>query len=220
MRVMFCAQMDISPFIIQNLTRLIAMRGTTNRAVAEAAGLSHTVVRNIVMRRTHSPTILTLERIAKALDVTLGELLGVVEIAGDGIEVIGRVVAKAHIARFDGSHNNLPFRVRRPPQLKGLQISAVVVEGDCMETMYQAGHVLFFKHPSDGMIPPEDISKPCIVSDAKGGLSVRLLRPGNAPDRWHLIGLNQTSDPTWDADVEFASRILFVLPKDFVEIAK
>lgn len=212
--------MSINDLIGKNIARIIVMRETNNRAVADAAGLGPTSVRDIVTGKTISPTVLTLERIAKALDVTLGELLGVVEIAGDGIEVIGRVVAKAHIARFDGSHNNLPFRVRRPPQLKGLQISAVVVEGDCMETMYQAGHVLFFKHPSDGMIPPEDISKPCIVSDAKGGLSVRLLRPGNAPDRWHLIGLNQTSDPTWDADVEFASRILFVLPKDFVEIAK
>jgi len=68
--------MDQSQMIAERLERLIAERGTNNRAVAVAAGMSPTGVRDIILRKTKNPTVTNMMKIADVLGVSISEIVG------------------------------------------------------------------------------------------------------------------------------------------------
>jgi transcriptional regulator with XRE-family HTH domain len=66
--------MDIQRRLARNLVRLRGERGWSQEELADQAGLHRTYVSGIE-RRMRNPTILVIERLAKALKVKVGELL-------------------------------------------------------------------------------------------------------------------------------------------------
>lgn len=211
--------MDTGQKIAENLARLIEERGTNNRAVAEAAGLGHTAVRDIITRKVKSPTYVTLERLAAVLGVKVADIVSA-ETAPvrHAIAVAGRVGAGARVpledpfAKGDGH-----YHVACPSQLPPRGVVAVEVEGDSMMPMYQPGDVLFYSRATHEGILAEDIGKPCVVEDAEGHAWVKLVKRGTEPGLFHLISLNPGAETRHDMPIKWASRVRMVLPADLVE---
>ncbi|MCV6826024.1 MULTISPECIES: helix-turn-helix domain-containing protein [Halocynthiibacter] len=68
--------MDIDDLIVANLKRLILEKQTNTSALAKAAGMNHTAVRDILTRKAKSPKYATLVKLANALDVPVWEITG------------------------------------------------------------------------------------------------------------------------------------------------
>lgn len=66
--------MDVRRRLARNLVRLRGERGWSQEDLAEETGLHRTYVSGLE-RAVRNPTILVLERVAKALKVKAGELL-------------------------------------------------------------------------------------------------------------------------------------------------
>lgn len=66
--------MDVRQRLAVNMKRLRKERGWSQEALAAEAGLDRTYISGIE-RKVKNPTIIVAERIAKALDSSLGELL-------------------------------------------------------------------------------------------------------------------------------------------------
>jgi transcriptional regulator with XRE-family HTH domain len=66
----------MSGMIAANLRRLMGKRGWQQRDLAEAAGLSEASVCRILAGRQDNPTVQTLRALAKALNVSLVDLMG------------------------------------------------------------------------------------------------------------------------------------------------
>jgi transcriptional regulator with XRE-family HTH domain len=67
--------MDIRGRLARNLVRLREERGWSQEELADQADLHRTYVSGIE-RKVRNPTVLILERLAKALKVTASELIG------------------------------------------------------------------------------------------------------------------------------------------------
>ncbi len=66
--------MDIGDLIAKNLAEIIEAKGANPSAVAKAASLGHTYVRDIILRKTKSPTYTNLVKIADVLGVDVTEI--------------------------------------------------------------------------------------------------------------------------------------------------
>ncbi len=66
--------MEIDDLIAKNLANIVAAKKTNPSALAKAAGLGHTAVRDIIQRNVNSPTYATLLKIAKELGVDVTEI--------------------------------------------------------------------------------------------------------------------------------------------------
>lgn len=66
--------MDVRDRLAVNMKRLRKERGWSQEALADAAGLDRTYISG-VERVVKNPTISVVERVASALECTLGELL-------------------------------------------------------------------------------------------------------------------------------------------------
>lgn len=212
--------MDSGDKIAANLERIIEEKGTNNRAVAEAAGLGHTAVRDIITRRVKNPTYATLLRFAEVLGVDVADIIGLnITKSAGRIAIAGRVGAGARVPLVDAyEKGDGLFHVACPPQLAPRGIVAVEVEGDSMAPMYQPGHILFFTRANHEGVAEEDIGLPCIIEDADGMAWVKMLKRGSAPGLWNLISLNPAADSAWDKPIKWAARVRLALPKELVEI--
>lgn len=210
--------MESGDKIAANLERIIAEKGTNNRAVAEAAGLGHTAVRDIVTRKVQNPTYATLLRIASVLQVNVLEIIGLESGTNlPPISVAGRVGAGARVPLVDPyEKGDGLYHVACPPQLAGRHVVAVEVDGDSMAPMYQPGTVLFYSRPTHEGVPEEDIGLPCVIEDADGMAWVKLLKRGDERGLWNLISLNPSAESVWNKPVNWAARVLLALPADMV----
>lgn len=213
--------MDSGELIAKNLARIIADRGTNNRAVAEAAGLGHTAVRDIVNRKVKNPTYATLLKLADVLAVDISEVVGLnTANPARPVAVAGRVGAGARVPLSDAyEKGDGLYLVARPPQLAGQSVVAVEVDGDSMAPMYQPGHVLFFSRNTHEGVPEEDVGRPCVVEDANGMAWVKLVKRGTEPGRWNLVSLNPDAESVWDVPIKWAARVRLALPAELVERA-
>lgn len=66
--------MDVRQRLATNMKRLRKERGWSQEALADEAGLDRTYISGIE-RRVKNPTVTVVERVAKALKCTLGDLL-------------------------------------------------------------------------------------------------------------------------------------------------
>lgn len=66
--------MDIGDLIAKNLELLIERKGANPSAVAKAAGMGHTGVRDIITRKAKEPKYATLLKIAEVLEVDIHEI--------------------------------------------------------------------------------------------------------------------------------------------------
>lgn len=211
--------MDSGDKIAANLDRIIKDKGTNMRAVAEAAGLSHTAARDIITRKVRNPTYDTLLKLATVLAVDVAEIIGLNDKPKRPIAVAGRVGAGARVPLVDAfEKGDGLFQVACPPQLAPGGVVAVEVEGDSMAPMYQPGHVLFFTRANHEGVPEEDIGQPCVIEDETGHAWVKLLKRGSAPGLWNLISMNPSSESAWDQRIKWAARVKLALPTELVEV--
>lgn len=210
--------MDSGDKIAANLERIIEEKGTNNRAVAEAAGLGHTAVRDIILRKVRNPTFATLLRLSEVLSVDVAEIVGMPTQVKRPIAVAGRVGAGARVPLADAyEKGDGLFHVACPPQLPARGIVAVEVEGDSMAPMYQPGHILFFSRATHEGVADEDVGLPCVIEDEEGNAWVKLLKRGTAPGLWNLISMNPSAESVWDQRIKWAARVKLALPVELVE---
>lgn len=69
-----CCWMDVRQRLAVNMKRLRKERGWSQETLADEAGLDRTYISGIE-RQVKNPTVTVVERVAKALDSSLGELL-------------------------------------------------------------------------------------------------------------------------------------------------
>ena len=93
--------MDFGQVVADRISALIEQRGTNNRAVALAAGMSATGVRDIVTRKTKNPTLANLVKIAEALDVSTQEIIGDIPQDRPTVAIAGAVGAGAMVPVLD-----------------------------------------------------------------------------------------------------------------------
>lgn len=184
--------------------------GLTLEQLAEKAGISRSYLNELELG-AKTINAHRLEQVARALNVTTTDLI---EPEIMLVPIAGKVGAGSRVPLDDATEDGGLYRVRRPSQLAGMNVSAVEVVGDSMAPMYQPGHILFFSRNTDTGIPTEDLGMPCVVADEKGMAWVKQVTRGSEPGLFHLISLNRNAESVWDQRIIWAARVLLALPSE------
>ena len=207
--------MDSGQMIAENIDRLIKRQGSNNRAVAMAAGMSPTGVRDIITRKTKNPTFSSLLKIAEVLGVDVNEI-----VSGTAprptIALAGKVGAGAKIPLVDAYTKGDGPQVECPEGISPHGIVAVEVSGDSMEPIYSDGDVLFYTRHTHENVPSEAVGRRSVCEDADGNVWVKQVKRGDQPDRFHLISLNPGAQTMWNVALVWASPIRLHWPQELV----
>lgn len=210
--------MDTGQMIADRIEQLVQARGTNPRAVALAAGMSPTGVRDIITRKTKNPTFANLLKIAEVLDVDVSAIVGGAAPERPAVAVAGKVGAGAEVELYDSyAKGDGLYHVACPPQIGPRGIVAVEVEGNSMEPAYEAGDVLFYSREALG-VPAEAVGRRCVVEDEDGMVWVKLLRrrDGQPEGLFDLISFHADTPPKYDVAVKWAAPIKMHLGRDLV----
>lgn len=200
--------------IADRIDALVKERGTNNRAVAIAAGMSATGVRDIILRKTKNPTLANLVKIAEVLEVDIGEIVGEPPKPRPTVAIAGAVGAGAMVPVFDAYEKGDGPQVECPPVLSPHGVVAVEVVGDSMEPVYSAGDLLFYTRESSDGVPSDAVGHRCVCEDENGMGWVKQVRAGSAPGLFNLISLNPGADNQHDVKLKWAARVRLHLPAD------
>lgn len=206
--------MDFGQVVADRISALIEERGTNNRAVALAAGMSATGVRDIVTRKTKNPTLANLVKIAEVLGVPIQEIVGDGPQDRPTVAIAGTVGAGAMVPVFDVYEKGDGPQVECPPQLSPHGVVAVEVQGDSMEPIYSAGDLLFYTRENADGVPTDAIGYRCVCEDMNGMGWVKQVRAGSEPGLFNLISLNPGADNQHDVELKWAARVRMHLPAD------
>ncbi|GLT08021.1 XRE family transcriptional regulator [Sulfitobacter porphyrae] len=206
--------MEIGQLIADRISALVKERGTNNRAVALAAGMSPTGVRDIVLRKTKNPTLANLVRIAEVLEVDVADIVGEARTSRPTVAIAGAVGAGAMVPVFDAYEKGDGPQVECPAQLSPHGIVAVEIVGDSMEPIYSAGDLLFYTRESSDSVPTDAVGHRCVCEDVDGMGWVKQVRAGSAPGLFNLISLNPGADNQHDVELKWAARVRLHLPAD------
>ncbi|WP_369822829.1 XRE family transcriptional regulator [Rhodovulum sp. MB263] len=199
--------------IAERLKALIEDRGTNNRAVALAAGMGPTGVRDIISRKTRSPTYANLLKIADVLGVDVQEITGGHR-EQPSIAIAGKVGASARVPVFDTYEKGDGPQVECPPGLSPHNIVAVEIEGDSMEPVYSAGDLLFYTRWSDGSVPSEAVGKRCVCECEEGLGWVKLVRQGRDHGTFDLHSFNDQTPTMYGVRLKWAAPIKLHWPAE------
>lgn len=207
--------MDNGQMIADTIERLIEERGTNRRAVALAAGMSPTGVRDIINRKTKNPTFANLLKIAEVLEVDVSEIVGGTTPDKPTISIAGKVGAGAHVPVFDIYEKGDGPQVECPPGIGPHGVVAVEVEGDSMEPVYSAGDLLFYSRNGHDSVPDEVIGHKCVCEDTDGMGWVKQVKAGDEPGLFHLISLNPSGTNMHNVRLKWAARVRLHWPAEF-----
>lgn len=207
--------MDNGQMIADTIERLIEERGTNRRAVALAAGMSPTGVRDIINRKTKNPTFANLLKIAEVLEVDVSEIVGGTTPDKPTISIAGKVGAGAHVPVFDVYEKGDGPQVECPPGIGPHGVVAVEVEGDSMEPVYSAGDLLFYSRNGHDSVPDEVVGHKCVCEDTDGMGWVKQVKAGDEPGLFHLISLNPGANTMWNVRLKWAARVRLHWPAEF-----
>lgn len=160
--------------LAEAIRREMTARGFNQKSLAEAAGLNVTAVRDILIGKSRSPRGDTISKIAAALDIPAGVLLGdeaptpshdvdldrIQSLPGSAtmardLPVIG-TAAGGDNGDFELNGQTVDY-VRRPPALAGLANAfAIYLVGHSMEPRYDNGGLLLV-HPGRPVSPGCDV---------------------------------------------------------------
>lgn len=185
----------------ERLKKRIAEMNTNQRRVALNAGLGQTAVRDILKMDLQDVKASTLIKIADVLETTVDELTGT-----DPVFLAGKIGAGGSILFEEYDE---PQEVPRPPLARG-RLLALQVEGDSMFPRYDAGDVIYVRRDHNGILP-EYIGYHCAVHTSDGGTFLKILEEGTEPGKYTLLSHN--APPMRNVEVEWASPVLFVLPR-------
>lgn len=207
--------MDSGQMIAENIDRLIKRQGSNNRAVAMAAGMSPTGVRDIITRKTKNPTFSSLLKIAEVLGVDVNEIVSGAA-PRPTIALAGKVGAGAKVPLVDAYTKGDGPQVECPEGISPHGIVAVEVSGDSMEPIYSDGDVLFYTRHTHENVPSEAVGRRSVCEDADGNVWVKQVKRGDQPDRFHLISLNPGAQTMWNVALVWASPIRLHWPQELV----
>ncbi|GAB5431260.1 MAG: S24 family peptidase [Epibacterium sp.] len=207
--------MDNGQMIADKIEQLIEERGTNRRAVALAAGMSPTGVRDIINRKTKNPTFANLLKIAEVLEVDVSEIVGGTAPERPTISIAGKVGAGAQVPVFDAYEKGDGPQVECPPGIGPHGVVAVEVEGDSMEPVYSAGDLLFYSRNGHDSVPDDVIGYKCVCEDADGMGWVKQVKAGDEPGLFHLISLNPGANTMWNVRLKWAARVRLHWPAEF-----
>lgn len=181
--------------------------------VSTDAGLDNSTIRKIFAGQSGSPKFENAEKIARALNMTVLQILE----AGGGpsrptVAIAGKVGAGARVPVFDAYEKGDGPQVELPPQIKSPHgIVAVEIEGDSMEPIYREGDILFYRREALG-VPTEAIGHICVCECEDGLGWVKQVKLGTEPGLFHLIAVNPAADTQHDMRLKWAAPVRFHLP--------
>lgn len=185
--------------IHEALRRAMARKGIAAKPLSLAAGLGETAVRDLFDGK--DVKIGTLQKLAVALECSLEDLIG-----AEAVPLTGRIGAGGTIIFEDLGADQF---VVRPPGVSGA-LEALEVMGDSMLPRYSSGDVVYIRRTHDGVLK-EYIGEFCAVRLVTGETFLKQLAKGSVPGSFTLRSLNAADME--DVHVEWATPILFVLPK-------
>lgn len=193
--------------------------GVSLRSVATKSGVSYELLKSLMQGKSRSTNIDDAMRVAGAFGVTLEEFYnGRFPDHHAGIAVAGRVGARASVELVDAyAKGEGLYHVACPHEMRPTGVVAVEVVGDSMEPVYSEGDVLFYSRNSQSGILAEDIGKKCVVADMDGSVWVKQVQRGSEEGRFHLISLNISAQNVWNVPIQWAARVRFHMPAEFVK---
>jgi len=186
----------------------------TQDVLSEKSGVSRPHIATIESdRMKKSPSIETLEALAGALGVRVGELFNDIK----PVAIAGKVGAGARVPLIDAyAIGDGLYHVACPSELSGYSIVGVEVEGDSMVPTYRHGDVLFYSRDTVG-VPTEALGAICVCEDDGGGGWVKHIKPGTEPGKFHLLSLNPLADNMFDIVLKWAAPVKLAWPRALVE---
>lgn len=181
------------------LRRIMDRKKVRPTTLSLQVGTNRTLVKNL-LESTGDIQLGTLTKLAGALDIELSDLL-----AGPRVPIGGRIGAGGTIIfeELDGEDT-----VIRPPGVSG-QLIALLVEGSSMLPKYRDGDIIYIRREHNGVLE-EDVGDDCAVRLASGETFIKQLIQGSEPGRFTLLSLN--APPIENVEVEWATRVLFIMP--------
>jgi len=201
------------------LDTAINKTGRTPADIARHAGITYDKLRNLRQGKSRTTNVDDAMRVAAAFGVSLEDFYNG-NLGGDDpkIAVAGRVGAGASVDLVDAyAKGEGLFHVTCPPQIQPTGVVAVEVVGDSMEPVYSEGDILFYTRSIQSGILAEDIGKKCVVADIDGRVWVKQVQRGSEEGRFHLISLNISAQNVWNAPIQWAARVRFHMPAEFVK---
>lgn len=195
----------------------MAARNLKDAPLSEAAGLGASFIRDL-RRKKSSPKTVNAARIARALNMTIDEVLG----AADGhmpaaaIPIVGTVGAGAQVPVFEAYEPGAGPRVACPPGLPDGGLVAVEVKGDSMEPVYFAGDLLFYRRDAHDGVPSEAVGRTCVCEDEGGMGWVKQVKRGSEPGLFHLVALNPQAENIHDIRLKWAAPVRLHWPAELV----
>jgi Peptidase S24-like len=200
---------DIAPmaevFDIQEvraqIARLMERDQIKRKPLAKAAGLGETAIRDIFDEERNDLRVSTLVKLADHFAVSVDVIAGRAP-----VQLVGKIGAGGSIIFEELSD---PPTVPRPPLGTGTMIALEVV-GESMLPKYEPGDVIYIRRDHDGLLP-EYLGEYCAVRLADGSTFLKILSVGTDAGRFTLRSLNAAD--MVDVEVEWATPVLFVMPK-------
>lgn len=192
---------DDNEQVKEALRRLMEIKQMKAKPLAKKAGLGETAVRDYLERETSDVKVGTLRKLARALDVSIEDLLGVEQVV-----ITGRVGAGGSVIfdEADGLET-----APRPPGIGG-NLEALEVVGDSMLPRYSSGDIVYISRVHDGL-SPQYFGEFCAIRLVSGETYIKQLSRGSKPGFYTLRSLNAADIE--DVEVEWATPIIFVLPR-------
>jgi phage repressor protein C with HTH and peptisase S24 domain len=203
------------------LEHALKVSGVSLRAIATHSGVSYDQLKALKQGKAKTTNVDDAMRVAAAFGVILEDFYaGRFDNQIAKIAVAGRVGAGATVELVDAyAKGDGLYHVICPPQIAPTGVVAVEVAGDSMEPVYSEGDVLFYARNSHDGILAEDIGRKCVVCDAAGRAWVKQVQRGTQPGLFNLISINPGAQTAWDVPIEWAARVLFHMPAEFVKKA-
>jgi phage repressor protein C with HTH and peptisase S24 domain len=202
---------DISPMadieiIRETIEKEMKAKGFSRRSLSKAAELSESAVRDL-LTRTDNPGIGTLRKVAEALEMPADALTG----AGLRVPIMGKIGAGGEVLFSEELEEGELPTVPRPPLVSG-RLMALEVVGSSMLPKYEAGDIVYVRRDHDGVLESY-LNRYCAVRTTDGGTFLKILAVGGREGFYTLRSLN--AEDMTDVELEWASPVLFVMPKQF-----
>jgi phage repressor protein C with HTH and peptisase S24 domain len=191
--------------IRENLRRIMLQKDVKPTTLSLRVGPSKTLVADL-LTKTDDVKLGTLNRLATALDVDVGELL-----AQPWVPIAGYIGAGGQVCfeEFAEQSGDETMMVPRAPGISGPLI-ALLVRGDSMLPKYRDGDIIYIQRQHDGVLA-EYIGDDCAVKLASGETYVKQLAFGSEPGRYSLVSLN--AEQMTDVEIEWATPVVFIMPR-------
>jgi repressor LexA len=176
------------------------------KPLAKAAGLGETAIRDIFNDNRNDVKASTLVKLADFFSVPVDVLAG-----RELVPLAGRIGAGGSIIYEEtNDHEIMP----RPPIGSGPMV-ALQVQGDSMLPKYESGDIIYIQRDPLISILPDYIGRHCAVRLADGSTFLKILSLGSESGKYTLRSLNAADME--NVDIEWATPVRFVLPKEAVE---